>query len=682
GDKKPSRYWDLFDVLAGANGAKEVFLLTATPVNNSLHDFRHMIELFSRQKEDYFKDTLGIHYLRGHFVNLDKKLQATRPKSEVDSLGETNLVEAEQVLTTDAIFDALVVQRSRAYVQKSQVQQGFSSTLFPVREHPQVAPYSVKKTYGRLLDMVEKAFKKEKPLFVLGIYYPLAYYKGPDVSVDPMLENRQKQVVSLIRTQFLKRFESSAKSFELSCARLMKKLLAWLTKYAETDHEKRRLDRFLAKEGDLIGHVQKSAKDLWDLNEEEAEEDFITEEMLEAVEDLPPNEYKVDEMIDDCFDDLEQIAEFLRELQQFQAKHDDKLNALVKLLKKDSILSKHKVLVFTEFADTAHYLKQQLKEAGIDGVFQIDSGTKGDRSSILERFAPYYNGTSSAEIEARGEKEIRVLISTDVLSEGLNLQDATRLINYDLHWNPVRLMQRIGRVDRRMNPAVEKQMLEDHPEMEKVRGTVAYWNFLPPDDLEELLKLYNRVSNKTLVISKTFGIEGGKLLHPDDDLEGLKEFNQEYEGETSPTEELLLEYQGHLKDHPELAERLSKFPLRVFSGKQHPKKDSRAAFFCYRIPHMDREMLDEEGEPTWTEEAGETRWYLYNLEDCLILESSQAIADFIRCQLQTPRHCVTPQETLSEVRRKIEKHIKNTVLKQLQAPLWVKPLLKAWMELS
>ena len=95
-----------------------------------------------------------------------------------------------------------------------------------------------------------------------------------------------------------------------------------------------------------------------------------------------------------------------------------------------------------------------------------------------------------------------MLISTDVLSEGLNLQDATRLINYDLHWNPVRLMQRIGRVDRRLDPDAETRLLADHPDQTALRGTVAYWNFLPPEELNALLTLYARVTHKTLRISQ------------------------------------------------------------------------------------------------------------------------------------------------------------------------------------
>ena len=74
---------------------------------------------------------------------------------------------------------------------------------------------------------------------------------------------------------------------------------------------------------------------------------------------------------------------------------------------------------------------------------------------VVKRFSPYYNKTTPEDLAELGEDEIDILVSTDVLSEGLNLQDSTRLINYDIHWNPVRLMQRIGRIDRRMSPDVE-----------------------------------------------------------------------------------------------------------------------------------------------------------------------------------------------------------------------------------
>jgi hypothetical protein len=623
-----------------------------------------------------------VHSLRGHFIGMEKELAAALTQNGQPT--ETNLAEAGRVLAKDALFKALVVQRSRAYVVASQRQAGAAVTSFPTREPPKVAEYSVKKTYGRLLDMVDKAFRKDKPLFVLGIYYPLAYYRGPDAGINPWIENRQKQVCGLIRSQFLKRFESSAHAFERSCNRLLLKLLAWVTKYSVSDSDKRRLEKWKQKHADLVGYVHNRQLQWWHDDEEEAEaeadEDLITDEMLEDVDELDPELYDVDEILKDTFDDLSEVAGFLEELKQFEPKHDDKLKALIKLLRTDPVLKKHKVLVFSEFAETARYLRSQLTEAGIEGVHEIDSGSKTSRAAIIRRFAPYYNGLSSDLLAQAGESEIRVLISTDVLSEGLNLQDATRLINYDLHWNPVRLMQRIGRVDRRMNPETEAKLLADHPEQAALRGKVAYWNFLPPEDLDELLRLYTKVTHKTLRISKTLGIETGKLLRPDDDFEALKEFNHSYEGETSLDESLRLELGSLLEAEPELAARLDQLPGRLFSGKRHPLAGSRGVFFCYRLPRPEAER--GQAETMWTEEAGETRWYLYDLDRQVILEEAAEIVALIRSDRDTPRHCSLPRPTLVEIRGKVEKHIKNTFLKRMVAPVGVKPVLKAWMELN
>ena len=294
----PSRYRQLLDLVEGPRGKKEVFLLTATPVNNSVHDFRHMAELFTGRKEDgkpndnYFAQKLGIHSLRRHFVDMERELLEATTSAATET--ETNLAEAEKVLSTDRVFKELVVQRSRAYVKKSQEQQGGNVAIFPVREDPKVVPYSVKRTYGRLLDIVEKAFQKKKPLFTLGIYYPLAYYIGADkasyfkekgVTEDPRwIEGRQKQVCGLIRTQFLKRFESSSCAFEQSCDRLFVKLLTWVERHSETPGERRRLEQWKARHSDLTNFVHERQMQLWgsDETEEDAEEDLVTEEMLEA----------------------------------------------------------------------------------------------------------------------------------------------------------------------------------------------------------------------------------------------------------------------------------------------------------------------------------------------------------------------------------------------------------------
>jgi superfamily II DNA or RNA helicase len=686
-EERQSRYWQLYDICAD----KQVFMLTATPVNNRLLDLQHMIELFSQRDPGYFKGApLGIHSLPGYFRKLEKELEQSLGLAErADAEGDTEVdqVEFERVLGGKELFREIVVQRSRSYVQESQKKYGGSQTIFPKRQDPQVVDYSVGKTYGPLLDLFEKAFNKKNPLFTLPMYFPLAYYVGPDEGIDPLKEGRQKQVVRLIRLQFLKRFESSPKAFEMSCGMLLKKLLAFVTKNSLTENERSHLERWKLKHGDLLGYVRHEEQQLElgaELDEEEdLEDDIISPEFLEAYEELPRDEYNVSDMLTESLMDLEQIAEFLEQLQKLKPKQDDKLQQMLKLLKTDTVLKRHKVIIFSEYVTTARYLRQQLQESGITGLDQVDSLTKKPRDKTIWQFAPYYNESSSAEIEELGEKETRVLISTDVLSEGLNLQDATRLINYDLHWNPVRLMQRIGRVDRRLNPDVEARILADHPEEVGIRQTVAFWNFLPPDELNRLLSLYTVVTQKTLRISRTFGIEGKKLLTPQDDYEALQDFIQAYEGTTTPTEEMRLEFQQLLIDDPMLADRLDALPGRVFSGKQHPQPGTEAVFFCYALPAPAAEgERTSEGLPVWSEALGSTAWYLYLTESGTTVEEPSQIIDIIRCQPSTPRLRKVADETLAEIKLKVEKHIRNTYLKRVDAPVGVRPILKCWMELN
>lgn len=688
GEKEESRYRKLQQYIHQSGGReKQMFLLTATPINNGVHDFRHILELRTNGDDAYFATgtrNLGIHNLRAHFVQLEKTLMQSPDAATENEAAE--FFRLEDALQKDLIFEELVVQRSRVYVKKSESSAAGGAVVFPVREVPRVAPYKLKVTYGRLLDSVEQAFSRDKPLFALTIYNPLSKWTGP--ADAPELEDfnkgRQAQVVSLVRTQFLKRFESSAHAFEQSCWRLLKKLLAWVEVHSKSDHDKRRLERWKLKNDKHIGYAAAHQQELWSSEVENEDLDFLTQEDLDQVEELSPDLYNLDEILDDTFDDLNQIITFIELGAKVDPAKDDKLKALVRMLKSDKDLKERKVIIFSEFADTAWYLEKHLKEAGLSGVERIDgSCSQRVRSSVIHRFSPFYNGLSSAEVAENGKSEIQVLIATDVLAEGLNLQDADRLINYDLHWNPVRLMQRIGRVDRRVNPDTEKALLAAHPHLAATRGRIVYWNFLPPEELDSLLRLYNRVNRKTLVISRTFGIEGRKLLTPDDEFDPIKEINEQYEGQESESEALRLEYEELTRDHPELAAGLPDLPLKVFSGRKSPSSGVRAVFFCFRIPHPDPSLVESpDGAARWSETAGSTVWLCTDPEGKTIADSPRAIADLIRSQPDTPVHHTLDRAGLAKLREKLEKELIKTHLRPLQAPIGVWPVLKAWMEVS
>lgn len=654
---------------------KQLFFLTATPINNSLYDLMHLIEYFSRRDPGYFKMApLGIHSLRGHIRRMENALEAVVGGDDPNFV-DADMASAEEILSKDDLFQALVVQRSRAYVKESIRQQSGRDVFFPEREAPVVADYSLQKTYGRLLGMLAKAFDKDKPLASLVIYNPYEYYIGPKPIPDEAFElGRLGQVVGLIRTLFLKRFESSVKAFESSCEDLLLKML-YFVELNSWDNPKT-IQRWKAQHEELINRINKNLiqRGVKEENEEDLEEDIIPEEFKKKVEKLNPELFNINALVMDTLLDMDQLADFLDELKDYDDSQDNKLQTLIHLMKNDPILRSNKVLIFTEYQDTARYIANFLEKAGIGPLIQVDS-QKQNANQAVHQFAPYYNGSSSSELAAKRSNEIRVLVTTDVLAEGLNLQDATCIINYDLHWNPVRLMQRIGRVDRRLDKSVEEKLIADHPEVTDQRGTVHLWNFLPPDELNQILTLYSRVTHKTLRISKTFGIEGRKLLTPDDDYEALREFNEKYEGTTTSTEEMYLAYQKLLKDHPTLPEKIRLYPKRLFSGKAHPSDGAKGVFFCYRMPDKDVTTGD------WTDDASFTKWYLYDLESGDILDDATRIFGLIESTPMTPRKTEIEKPKLVEIRHIIDEHIKNSYLRKVQAPIDAEPTLLAWMEL-
>ncbi|MGE5563618.1 MAG: helicase-related protein [Bacillota bacterium] len=686
GERKESRYRALQRIAAG----KEMYLLTATPVNNSILDLMHLIELFSPTGEQLKQAPLGIHSLQGHFRKLEREIRVASGEAPNDPQGDLFSVDedvatgpAHEVFALDPVVRELVVQRSRAYVKASQKKEAKGEAIFPVRDDPIVANYRNSELQRKLLDLVEEAFARSRPLLSLAIYNPDDFARGTDGSNATDFERgRRRQVVRLIRTGLLKKLESSTVAFDYSCQRLFTKLLTFAEAHVSTDAEKRKLVREKERHADVIEFIAARQAE-WKDEEREDGEDLVTPEMLDSVERLPRDEYDVEAILDETYNDLIQLSRFIHELQDFTPDQDGKLKELIKLLKTDKVLSKHKVLIFTEYMTTARFIRDELRKAGIEGVEEVDSATSERRDQVIKRFAPYYNGSSSKGLKDEGLRETRVLISTDVLSEGLNLQDATRLINYDLHWNPVRLMQRIGRVDRRMSKEVEEKLVADHPSEAKLRGRVVYWNFLPPDDLDRLLRLYNRVAGKTLRISKLFGIEGKKLLRPEDDYDDLRDLNEAMEGEESPDERLRNELRDLLIAHPELEARLDGLPNRIFSGRERLPGAARGVFFCWALPGR-RPEADGEAEEAenWTEQDGRVAWYFLDLDSGKIAETTTQIAEMVRSAPETPRALKMERPTLREAREIVERQIRNTYLRQVQAPAGVKPILKAWMELN
>ena len=668
-NRASNRYRKLFEMM-NEGPTKQMFMLTATPINNSFLDLQHLIELFTHRQEDYFAAApLGIHSLSGHFKKMEAKLNSSSATGDASDV-------SDEIFRGDQLVNQLVVQRSRAYVKKSLSVAEGANVLFSVRQPPVVANYSLKLSYGKLIDDFMQSFYRKdretgRPITILSlaVYSPYEdeYYIGDKSKIDDMVSGRQAQIVNLIRQLLLKRFESSIAAFEETCIKIYIRLRKFLVDYKEYGNV-RTIDRLLLKHTDVWTHIQRFVENDIQITIEDVEDD-LPEYVWDAVDDFDVSEFDIRAMLDDTILDMEVLAEFIEDMMNFTPEKDDKIRELKRILTEDSRVVGKKVIIFTEYRATALYIYRELDKAGFKGLYEVDGQSKEDRHNMVQRFAPYYNDSSSSQVE----NEIQILIATDVLAEGLNLQDASCLINYELHWNPVRLMQRIGRVDRRRNAEVEARLLTDHPELSEDRTNAYYWNFLPPEELEKLLALYRTVSKKTLRISKTFGIEGKKLLTPDDDYEALKDFISKYEGETTGDEIIALDYQELLSNNPDYENTVIGLPKKMFSGKF--SSEVKGYFFCYELPV-------KRADGSWSNGDGLYKWFILDVATGNVLQQTFEIWNAIKCPPEEPRVFATTEIDFSEKKKTIENFIKKSYLRVVQAPVGVKPRLVTWMQIN
>lgn len=670
-NRSSNRYRKLFEMME-AGSHKQMFMLTATPINNSFLDLQHLIELFTHRQDDFFAGApLGIHSLSGHFKKMENELKKQTGMNASDAVDVT-----DDIFRSDMLVNELVVQRSRAYVKKSLSAAEGDKVLFSVRQAPTVANYSLKKSYGKLIDdFVGSFYRKDKetgrslPILALAVYSPYEeeYYIGDPAKIDEMVSGRQQQVVNLIRQLLLKRFESSIAAFEETCIRIYYRLYSFVKDFYNEGNTKR-IDRMLNHQMDVISYVENFIQTNMQSTLEEFEDDLPDYVWEDSESAINVEDFDIRAMLDDTLLDMEVLAEFIEDIMGFDADNDDKIRELKRILTEDPRVKNRKVIIFSEFRSTARYIYKELQRAGFTGLYEIDGQSKVNRHEMVVRFSPYYNDSCSADVN----DEIQILIATDVLAEGLNLQDAQCLINYELHWNPVRLMQRIGRVDRRRNAEIEDKLLKDHPELAADRANAYYWNFLPPSELEKLLSLYRTVSQKTLRISKTFGIEGKKLLTPEDEYEALKDFNSQYEGETSGDEEMALAYQQLMIDNPDYADYVETLPKKMCSGKS--ASTFTGFFFCYELPV-------KKADGSWSNGDGWYRWYMLDPDTGTIVDPSYPTWQAIKCEPDEPRKLHTDEAGFTNARKKIETYIKKNYMRAIQAPIGVRPRLVTWLEM-
>ncbi len=504
-----NRYVSLMDKVIRAGVKTKVLMLSATPVNNRFNDL---------------KNQLAIAY-EGDSAYINDKLDVNRPIEEIFRQAQKAFNDwsklSPDVQTTDALLrkldfdffellDSVTIARSRRHIEKYYDSSEFGQ--FPER----LKPISLSPRMTDLRDAINyRQIFAELMKLTLSIYTPSAHIfptkmdKYPELTQKQGLtqQGREQGIRRLMSINLLKRLESSVYSFRVTLGRIRE--LIERTMQAIDEYETNG-----SSELDLIDVTDS------DFDAEDSNTDFFTVGKSVRI-DLADMDYMT------WRDELQDDAEILELLSLMVAditpEHDMKLQELFKIL--DEKMAKpinegnKKILIFSAFADTADYLYEEvscymaekygLNTAVITGTKEgktTVSGLKPSLNNVLTCFSPI---SKNRELLMPGrETDIDVLIATDCISEGQNLQDCDYLVNYDIHWNPVRIIQRFGRIDRIGSQNKYIQLV----------------NFWPDMTLDEYINLKARVESRMKVSVMTASGDDD-LLNPEEkgDLEYRKQ---------------------------------------------------------------------------------------------------------------------------------------------------------------
>lgn len=499
-----SRYQRLMDDIIKTGIRTKVLLLSATPVNNNLKDLRNQLYFLTENKDDAFAETIGVSSLKETLATAQKAFshwakKQTHERKTSELLDKLNAAFFK-------LLDELTIARSRKHIQKY-----YKATIeqlggFPKREKP-ISLYPEIDLQGRFLSYDK--LNDEIAAYKLALFNPSRFVLT-DHKADyekqgtfPFSQaDREHFLIGMMKVNFLKRLESSVKSFEITMERTIAKI----------EGLEKKIKNFQA--------LPKQNPDSEEL-ELELDDPGHDEELEEAMQVGGKLKFRLDHLRLDGDDgwlkalkrDKDQLLTLFNAARSVSPKDDAKLAELKKLivakLKKPTTTKlgepNKKILVFTAFADTASYLYDSLldwahKELGIHMALVCGGGnirtTFGESAfdQILTNFSPH--AKKRAKIPSMPQQgEIDLLIATDCISEGQNLQDCDYLVNYDIHWNPVRIIQRFGRIGR----------------IGSINHAVHLVNFWPTEDLNKYINLKNRVEARMALVDLSATFEDNVL---------------------------------------------------------------------------------------------------------------------------------------------------------------------------
>ncbi|WP_417746710.1 helicase-related protein [Rosistilla oblonga] len=464
-----------------------VLMLSATPVNNRMTDLRNQIAFATEGQDEALADH-GIESIQATTRNAQKQFNRWLQLED----GERKPLALMEMLGFDyfSLLDLLTIARSRKHIEKY---YGTSETgRFPER----LKPINIKSDVdvsGQLSSI--RDINSEIRRLNLAAYAPLRYVllskqEAYDEKYSTQIRggesffrqvDREESLVHLLRVNVLKRMESSVASFSLTLGRQL----------ADVERTLARIERHAAEQ-DNDSFEELDIADI-DLDDPAVESLLVGRKIKVLLQDVDLIRWK-----QDLVEDRNRLATMHSIAQEIDATRDAKLQDLKQVIAtkvRQPINGDNcKILIFTAFADTANYLFNSIsgwarETLGIESALVTGSGRNQttvpgmhrDLASVLTAFAPL---AKERPEELAGEGEIELLFATDCISEGQNLQDCDFLINYDIHWNPVRIIQRFGRIDRIGSPNQCIQLV----------------NFWPNMELEEYINLEQRVSGRMVLL--------------------------------------------------------------------------------------------------------------------------------------------------------------------------------------
>lgn len=448
---------------------KQVVLLTATPINNSLMDLYHQLFIIAKGRDDYFWDTAKIADLGRHMRDATRKdLQ-----HGLDKIQE--------------LLDAVMVKRTRSFIREVYKADriGDEQITFPAHEYRPIR-YDLARLYEGIFERLYEGIGS----LTMAPYAPEKY----NMTLTQEERDRHTVLAHLQVVLLLKRFESSTAAVQVSIDNKIR-----MYEHVERELRQGRLLRVR----DFNAALARWSRREIDGEDEDADSE---EEFVRAVgriaADKPGGKYDVKSMLADTAADLETLRRIRDDIGRASA--DKKFEAVRDAIIEDGALDKEgrKVLIFTEYTATAKDLHGKMGAAfGGKEVLLIHGGVdQASRRRAIRRFAPLAN-PSDGGAPGEGEGEADVLISTEVLAEGQNLQDCNYVINYDLPWNPMRIVQRTGRIDR----------------LTSRHGTVHTRACYPDEQLDGLLKLVGKIMDKLKTVDEVVGTDVeilGKMPSP------------------------------------------------------------------------------------------------------------------------------------------------------------------------